>query len=49
MPEERIEQALVFFNSLGSVAKVGFKSALANCGCHVCREILGRIKYGDFG
>jgi len=46
-PDERIDQAMIIFDSLGNVAKIGFKSALANCGCYICREILGRIKYGD--
>jgi hypothetical protein len=48
LPEERIEQALSFYNLLGIVAKAGFRSALANCRCHVCMEILGRIESGPF-
>jgi len=47
LPEEQVNQALIIFDSLGNVAKIGFKSALANCGCHVCREILERLRYGD--
>jgi hypothetical protein len=48
LPEERIDQAVVFFNTLGVAAKAGFKTALASCGCHVCREILGRIENEKF-
>ncbi len=47
LPEERIEEALIFYNALGKVAKVGFEMALATCGCHVCKEILGRIGHGE--
>ncbi len=47
LPEERINQALTFFNVLGNVAKIGFKAALSSCGCHVCREILGRIELDE--
>jgi hypothetical protein len=46
-PDERVDQALIIYDSLGNVAKIGFKSAMTNCGCHICQEILGRIKFGD--
>jgi hypothetical protein len=48
LPEERIDQAVIFFNTLGVAAQVGFERALASCGCHVCREILGRIENEKF-
>jgi len=47
LPEEKIEQSLVFFNTLGDVAKAGFRCALASCGCHICQEVLWRIRDGD--
>ena len=47
LPEEKIKEGLTFFNALGNIAKVGYRMALANCGCHACTEILGRIEFGD--
>jgi hypothetical protein len=47
LPEEKIQLALAFYNLLGSVAQAGFKSALTNCKCHVCTEIIQRIECGD--
>jgi hypothetical protein len=47
LPEERIEQALAFYKVLGVTAQAGFKTALANCRCHVCIEILQRIECDD--
>lgn len=47
LSEAKIAQALIFFHSLAEVAKIGFMSGLASCGCDTCTEILGRIKYGD--
>jgi late competence protein required for DNA uptake (superfamily II DNA/RNA helicase) len=44
LPEEAIEQALAFYKVLGVAAQSGFKTALANCRCHVCLEILRRIE-----
>ncbi len=46
LPEERIEQALAFYKVLGVSAQAGFKTALANCRCHICMEILQRIEHG---
>jgi|GEM_PF-2334184 hypothetical protein len=46
LPEDRIEQAVRFYNVLSNTAKAGFKAALSRCGCHICMEILSRIEYG---
>jgi hypothetical protein len=47
LPEEKIAQAVAFYKLLGVTAKAGFKSALANCRCHICDEILSRVNHED--
>lgn len=46
LPEEKIKKRGAELFSTPWV-KVGYRMALANCGCHECTEIFARIEFGE--
>lgn len=48
-PEDVVETGLKTYEMLSDVAKIGFKSALGNCRCHVCMDTLARVRNAEQG
>jgi hypothetical protein len=45
--EARVRGELAIYVMLSGVAKAGFLAACEQCGCHVCKEIIGRIAFAN--